>query len=212
MRLWRPMRVGPWMLQCGPTRVPSPISTSAPMKVNAPTSTPLPIRADGSTTALAWMDACATSDLDLGTQDVGAGDLLAVDAGRAAVLGHVADFALDRDLQVEAVAGHHHARELGVVDLDQVRQPARRAAAAGELGEDAAGLGQRLDHQHAGHHRPVGEMALEERLVGADVLVAEHALARLEFGDAIRSEEHTSELQSLMRTSYAVFCLQKKKQ
>src|SRR3546814_6719921 len=25
----------------------------------------------------------------------------------------------------------------------------------------------------------------------------------------IRSEEHTSELQSLMRTSYAVFCLQK---
>src|SRR3546814_9712401 len=28
----------------------------------------------------------------------------------------------------------------------------------------------------------------------------------------IRSEEHTSELQSLMRTSYAVFCLKKKKQ
>src|SRR3546814_8294214 len=27
---------------------------------------------------------------------------------------------------------------------------------------------------------------------------------------AIRSEEHTSELQSLMRNSYAVFCLQKK--
>src|SRR3546814_6515796 len=27
-----------------------------------------------------------------------------------------------------------------------------------------------------------------------------------------RSEEHTSELQSLMRISYAVFCLQKKKQ
>src|SRR3546814_8896789 len=28
-------------------------------------------------------------------------------------------------------------------------------------------------------------------------------------GDGLRSEEHTSELQSLMRTSYAVFCLQK---
>src|SRR3546814_6589340 len=28
----------------------------------------------------------------------------------------------------------------------------------------------------------------------------------------LRSEEHTSELQSLMRISYAVFCLQKKKQ
>src|SRR3546814_5412336 len=29
-------------------------------------------------------------------------------------------------------------------------------------------------------------------------------------GDCIRSEEHTSELQSLMRISYAVFCLKKK--
>src|SRR3546814_3838020 len=30
-------------------------------------------------------------------------------------------------------------------------------------------------------------------------------------GDPSRSEEHTSELQSLMRISYAVFCLKKKK-
>src|SRR3546814_5038791 len=30
-------------------------------------------------------------------------------------------------------------------------------------------------------------------------------------GDLTRSEEHTSELQSLMRISYAVFCLKKKK-
>src|SRR3546814_7511543 len=30
--------------------------------------------------------------------------------------------------------------------------------------------------------------------------------------DYYRSEEHTSELQSLMRNSYAVFCLKKKKQ
>src|SRR3546814_6096000 len=33
------------------------------------------------------------------------------------------------------------------------------------------------------------------------------------YGDDLgRSEEHTSELQSLMRISYAVFCLKKKKQ
>src|SRR3546814_7367769 len=31
-----------------------------------------------------------------------------------------------------------------------------------------------------------------------------------EWGEVIRSEEHTSELQSLMRISYAVFCLKKK--
>src|SRR3546814_2153661 len=30
-------------------------------------------------------------------------------------------------------------------------------------------------------------------------------------GSKVRSEEHTSELQSLMRISYAVFCLKKKK-
>src|SRR3546814_1583566 len=29
-------------------------------------------------------------------------------------------------------------------------------------------------------------------------------------GDLLRSEEHTSELQSLMRSSYAVFCLKNK--
>src|SRR3546814_2953618 len=40
------------------------------------------------------------------------------------------------------------------------------------------------------------------------------ALQHLDYTDYLldhRSEEHTSELQSLMRISYAVFCLQKKK-
>src|SRR3546814_3014249 len=36
------------------------------------------------------------------------------------------------------------------------------------------------------------------------------ACRRLLWGAAQRSEEHTSELQSLMRISYAVFCLKKK--
>src|SRR3546814_2236148 len=34
---------------------------------------------------------------------------------------------------------------------------------------------------------------------------------RFDSFDLLRSEEHTSELQSLMRISYAVFCLKKKK-
>src|SRR3546814_9061893 len=42
------------------------------------------------------------------------------------------------------------------------------------------------------------------RLAGRDVV------ARLEIRQLERSEEHTSELQSLMRISYAVFCLKKK--
>src|SRR3546814_2950558 len=36
-------------------------------------------------------------------------------------------------------------------------------------------------------------------------------LADVESITGLRSEEHTSELQSLMRISYAVFCLKKKK-
>src|SRR3546814_10192012 len=43
------------------------------------------------------------------------------------------------------------------------------------------------------------------------VQVAADALDRLpELFHALRSEEHTSEIQSLMRISYAVFCLEKK--
>src|SRR3546814_5122054 len=45
--------------------------------------------------------------------------------------------------------------------------------------------------------------------------VTSHADLEIQlFGEPVRlrSEEHTSELQSLMRISYAVFCLKKKKQ
>src|SRR3546814_3954292 len=49
--------------------------------------------------------------------------------------------------------------------------------------------------------------------------LAAHGLAFVQFSrrevvlddSAVRSEEHTSELQSLMRISYAVFCLNKKR-
>src|SRR3546814_1180264 len=53
---------------------------------------------------------------------------------------------------------------------------------------------------------------LTETMAGRDVrmepAVAAWITARILDG---RSEEHTSELQSLMRNSYAVFCLKKKK-
>src|SRR3546814_7945774 len=41
---------------------------------------------------------------------------------------------------------------------------------------------------------------------------ADRAAKALDARRGSRSEEHTSELQSLMRISYAVFCLKKKKQ
>src|SRR3546814_590020 len=50
--------------------------------------------------------------------------------------------------------------------------------------------------------------AAEVRAVAADLNVPEREV--LEMESRLRSEEHTSELQSLMRISYAVFCLKKK--
>src|SRR3546814_4802696 len=47
---------------------------------------------------------------------------------------------------------------------------------------------------------------------GAKVVVADIFLERAQDVAGKRSEEHTSELQSLMRNSYAVFCLKKKQQ
>src|SRR3546814_3821512 len=64
---------------------------------------------------------------------------------------------------------------------------------AGVAGLDPAGVGIMLD----------------------DVVLLEHGQPHPDYEEAhgaavVRSEEHTSELQSLMRISYAVFCLKKK--
>src|SRR3546814_10391039 len=51
------------------------------------------------------------------------------------------------------------------------------------------------------------------RIPHTDLHVSRIALGCMQLGGSWdRSEEHTSELQSLMRNSYAVFCLKKKKQ
>src|SRR3546814_2837560 len=65
----------------------------------------------------------------------------------------------------------------------------------------------------------IDKLGMIRRLLGddhargfLDVLVSEGAGIRpAPIGLVLRSEEHTSELQSLMRISYAVFCLKKKK-
>src|SRR3546814_3686775 len=88
----------------------------------------------------------------------------------------------------------------------------------------------RRRHQHCGGaHRPAdgrAGVAIEDRRRGDDMIVTKVAAPRSERGFEVpacwrsgvpahrlrRSEEHTSELQSLMRISFAVFCLKKKKQ
>src|SRR3546814_2270978 len=69
--------------------------------------------------------------------------------------------------------------------------------------DDRGGIA-RAEHRIVGDDQGDGG---EAALVHRDRIV-EHRAQHIEDGG--RSEEHTSELQSLMRISYAVFCLKKK--
>src|SRR3546814_3684665 len=57
--------------------------------------------------------------------------------------------------------------------------------------------------EHGEHRRPDLDDALRAHAPGRQRQLRTHVM--------LRSEEHTSELQSLMRSSYAVFCLKKNK-
>src|SRR3546814_9658058 len=74
----------------------------------------------------------------------------------------------------------------------------RRLAASGAVAATAAHTLRRLAGGHYGSGRDWQPGRASGRGGG------------LPDGRLVRSEEHTSELQSLMRTSYAVFCLKKK--
>src|SRR3546814_9791819 len=54
-------------------------------------------------------------------------------------------------------------------------------------------------------HCTYKKMAMDGGTINAEVVCEPEGQGRIQ-----RSEEHTSELQSLMRISYAVFCLKKK--
>src|SRR3546814_3595401 len=96
------------------------------------------------------------------------------------------DAAID---QLPCVAG-----TLGVV-LDGEGLDLLAPEGVGGFGDRHAFAGAGIEDGHgAGRRRQRGQGPLQRRFVGGEV----------------RSEEHTSELQSLMRISYAVFCLKKK--
>src|SRR3546814_6597467 len=77
-----------------------------------------------------------------------------------------------------------------------MRREVERVLAHERLGLFRLAALQGLDDGEMDHHGAVGPVVLAD--------------GRLPYGPH-RSEEHTSELQSLMRISYAVFCLKKKK-
>src|SRR3546814_8664213 len=83
---------------------------------------------------------------------------------------------------------------------------------ANRQGAGIAHCSQSILHVGFGGERRVdarSEHEPEQRIVETAHLVL-HPVERPAVFGAVRSEEHTSELQSLMRISYAVFCLKKK--
>src|SRR3546814_7915928 len=66
------------------------------------------------------------------------------------------------------------------------------------------------DHLYHGKGRTTGRCGRPRRAADQHGLTSSDRRRRRGAGDSARSEEHTSELQSLMRISYAVFCLKKK--
>src|SRR3546814_8668948 len=71
--------------------------------------------------------------------------------------------------------------------------------------EDRPGCGGQRAHEYGGRHPRM----IDPGILQFPVFDEHPDLHRLAYH--FRSEEHTSELQSLMRISYAVFCLKKKK-
>src|SRR3546814_10431426 len=76
------------------------------------------------------------------------------------------------------------------------------------------GLGRGIGRYHEGgiSTRPGKGKAARPRSLAVPAFNIRGADAFSQQNATIRSEEHTSELQSLMRTSYAVFCLHKNNQ
>src|SRR3546814_9820108 len=95
---------------------------------------------------------------------------------------------------------------LGAGNVDIRQRPERADPVSGQRHVPADHLAQGLQSRCQRHEEPLRNSG-DPRLT-AEMLRGMRKVLLL--GDVVRSEEHTSELQSLMRISYAVFCLKKK--
>src|SRR3546814_1910774 len=92
------------------------------------------------------------------------------------------------------------------VDTDVDHHRARLHPVAGDQPGAADG-----HHQDVGlAHVPAQNIRRGELVAGGGGAAGDQQLQRHRPADVVRSEEHTSELPSLMPTSYAVLCLKKK--
>src|SRR3546814_9524774 len=117
------------------------------------------------------------------------------------------------------IPGFVHAREFTNVGNENLSRQNTRFIGTDlgqqriDRGQDLLGLAFHvLGRIAGGFPRKIGDAIVNDSvrhaLAGVDVFdVAHGETPQIEI--RMRSEEHTSELQSLMRTSYAVFCLKK---
>src|SRR3546814_1352442 len=95
------------------------------------------------------------------------------------------------------------------VEQDEIGKPYRSEADVSIL-LDRVESGQLPEH--VAEHAALGVFGGADRIVDSAETVFHPRFCRFRMASKVaRSEEHTSELQSLMRISYAVFCLKKKK-
>src|SRR3546814_6601529 len=99
---------------------------------------------------------------------------------------------------IDRIAAAYPAVETGICPPATMIYPASQAVSSIFIGAQDCHLS--VSGAHTGCLS--AEMLKE---AGARTIIAGHSERRTD-----RSEEHTSELQSLMRISYAVFCLKKK--
>src|SRR3546814_7154866 len=108
--------------------------------------------------------------------------------------------ALDEALLV-VLAGGRDALAAAIGEAQGAQRPEQIGQPAGEVAAHHVAASRA---RGPARHQPQGDGILGARL--------RYRLGEVQEAEVFRSEEHTSELQSLMRSSYAVLCLKKKKQ
>src|SRR3546814_1408361 len=102
-------------------------------------------------------------------------------------------------------------KRLRLILHGKVAQDERVRAAVRSVRQDGHQVSVRVTWEAGDAARLTLEAVAEARRGEIDRIVAGGGDGTVDEG-FVRSEEHTSELQSLMRISYPVFCLKKKKQ
>src|SRR3546814_6786393 len=106
---------------------------------------------------------------------------------------------LEMPHRIQNLAAAHEDR----AQAGSEQQIARQAGIGGEIMRAALDCAKRQRIDHRTGFKACADLEQSEK-------ASEHRSNSSKFQTS-RSEEHTSELQSLMRTSYAVFCLKNKK-